>query len=73
MPEVTNLGYCPRCGIDLIEVPIGFVQHVKFCCICRDFLLDHPEVSAVYVKFADHIKAFQKECNQHPTTQDTEP
>lgn len=60
MPEVTNLGYCPRCTIDLVEVPIGFIRHVKFCRICRDFLNAHPELSDLYVKVADEMKERMK-------------
>lgn len=73
MPEVTDLGYCPRCGIDLTEVPIGFVKHVKFCRICRDSLRDYPVLSDNYVAVADELKERQKSCNQQPITNDIKP
>lgn len=56
MPEVTNLGYCPRCTIDLTEESIGFIRHVKFCRICRDYLRDYPTLSDIYVQVADELK-----------------
>ncbi|MBA7641875.1 hypothetical protein ES703_49560 [subsurface metagenome] len=60
MPEVTDLGYCPRCGIDLTEETIGFIKHVKFCRICRDWLNLNPDWIPGWISIADYLKGVIK-------------
>ncbi len=64
MPEITDLGFCPRCGVEFYEVPIGFIKHVKFCKVCSDFLRTAPQAVGYYIRHADSFKEFIKEC--HP-------
>ncbi len=63
MPEVIDLGYCPRCGEDLIETSIGFIKHVKFCLICREQIKLDEFWIKYYIDIAERTKEVIKLCS----------
>ncbi|MBA7646929.1 hypothetical protein ES703_54697 [subsurface metagenome] len=66
MPEVIDLGYCPRCGEDLIETSVGFIKHVKFCLICRDLIKLDEFWSKYYIDIAERTMEVIKSCQTKP-------
>lgn len=73
MPEVIDLGFCPRCGEDLIETSIGFIKHVKFCLICREQIKLDEFWTKYYIDIAERTKEVIEQCQTNSTDSITEP
>lgn len=67
MPEVIDLGFCPRCGEDLIETSIGFIKHVKFCLICREQIKLDEFWTKYYIDIAERTKEVIEQCTPPET------
>lgn len=72
MPEVIDLGYCPRCNEDLIETSIGFIKHIKFCLLCRDEIKLDPFWIDYYIDIAERTQEVIDQCKPSSTTKETE-
>ncbi len=58
--ELVDLGFCPRCKVELEETLTAVIDMVLFCSLCRPDMIKQGESPDRYVQFAIKYNQLKK-------------
>ncbi len=58
--DLVDLGFCPRCKVEIEETTTGVIDRVRFCVLCRTEMREKKEDPAPWVAWAIRYKKLYK-------------